>query len=289
MELFKSEFSNATSIDKIVLKCDNDYIKYLNLIDFLHKSLNENAIILRALYDNKKDIVLKISNIKSIINEYDISKILKNMQNFISYYYWFTCNDNIVNIINNERMIKKYKLCNYGSDPIGILVMNYYKIGSIGEYEWTEYNFHILKNVLMQTSFAIIYAYDKYNFIHGDLHVNNILLKPKAECELTYEYINKTQNKSGSKQIIIYTYIALIMDFEKSKINATNEIQYMVMDLQKLLSSACNTEKSKISLSYDLLKLRKIKKKSNTIISISEYYDIIEDIIMNMEIDFAKN
>jgi hypothetical protein len=59
---------------------------------------------------------------------------------------------------------------------IVILTMNYYKLGSIGSFNWSTDNLIILINVLKQTVFAVLYAYKILGFIHGDLHADNVLL-----------------------------------------------------------------------------------------------------------------
>lgn len=51
-------------------------------------------------------------------------------------------NDNISNILNYEKNISNYKLCHYGNNLIGILVMEYYKLNSIYDYKWSKNNFN---------------------------------------------------------------------------------------------------------------------------------------------------
>jgi RIO-like serine/threonine protein kinase len=57
--------------------------------------------------------------------------------------------------------------------------MNYYKYGSICDYKWNVNNFDILQNVVRQAVYASLYAFTEINFIHGDFHPFNVLLKPK--------------------------------------------------------------------------------------------------------------
>jgi hypothetical protein len=92
-----------------------------------------------------------------------------------------------MNIINNKQDISNYKICNYGDEKIGILVMKYYKLGCVNDYEWNENNFNILKNIIKQVVFAVIQAYKIKGFIHGDLHCGNVLLKSKRNCIILYE------------------------------------------------------------------------------------------------------
>jgi hypothetical protein len=72
MKLYKSENSlKGSGINKFSLKCEEDKLKYLNLINILYKSVDENAIIIKGLYDNKKDIVLHLWKFKMPIIFYN--------------------------------------------------------------------------------------------------------------------------------------------------------------------------------------------------------------------------
>ena len=180
MELFKTEYSDNKGdgkLDKVLLKCE-DY-NYYKLTDFLYTSQNEQALILKALYECDINVVLKFGILESIEKEYYISQELLDIPNFIRYFCLIKCNDNIKNIVNNKNTISNYKMCYYGDNQIGILVMKEYNLGSIDNYIWNENNFELLKNVIKQVIFTIIYAYNKKGFIHGDLHTGNILVKPK--------------------------------------------------------------------------------------------------------------
>ena len=136
MKLYKSENAlKGKGINKFSLKCEEDKNKYLNLINILYKSIDENAVIIKSLYDNKKDIVLKIGIQDAINKEFATGEKLKNSPNFIRYYCKFICQDDIKEIINNENMINAYTLCKNDKNIIGILAMNYYKNGSVGNYK----------------------------------------------------------------------------------------------------------------------------------------------------------
>jgi hypothetical protein len=272
MELLKSETSqHGNQINKFNLKYDVDKDKWLNLIELLYKSMDNNAVIIKGLYDKKKDIVLKVGYQSAINKEYDIAEILKELPSFITYYCKFMCNDDIMNIINNRHMLINYKMCNDGYKPIGILIMNYYNLGSIGYYKWNMENFLILKNVLKQTVFAILYAYEKKGFIHGDLHIGNVLLKLKVKNEIYYD----------KKKLLVNTFEVRIMDFEKSKINIKNDFMTVIKNIQKLLDSLCIYGNLAINIGYDQLKLRALLKDEFKEI----HYKILNEIIDGIVVD----
>ena len=273
MELLKTEYSDSKGngkLDKVLLKCteSNFYI----LKDFLYISQNEQALVLEALYESNINVVLKFGVLESIDKEYKISKELMSLPNFIRYFCIFKCNDNIKNIINNKDTISNYKMCHYGDNEIGILVMRHYYLGCVDNYDWNKNNFDLLKNIIKQVVFAIIYAYETKGFIHGNLHSGNILLKPKRNSEITY---NKKILTTKELEVVI-------MDFEKSKLNQQNKIDVLVRNIDKLFSSIINSNNMKLFINYDRNKLIKLK---SLFLNNVNYYNEIENIIDNMYID----
>jgi len=276
MELYKTEFTSSRGkgkLDKVLINCKD--ISYYKLKEFLYTSKNEQSVVINALYDNNVDIVLKFGILNYIEKEYNISKELYELPNFIRYFCIIECNDQIKNIINHKETISNYKMCHYGSNSVGILVMKHYKLGCIYNYDWNESNVNILKNVLHQVSFAIIYAYETKGFIHGDLHCGNILLKPKKDSVVKY----------GDKQLEINTLQVIIMDYEKSKINEKDKIHYVINDIKKLFSSIdiMSNIKIKINIDYDYNKLIRLK---SVFIENINYYNEIDEIINSMIISF---
>ena len=275
MELLKTEHSQNKGIgklDKVLLKCEES--NYYKLTEILYTSHNEQALILRALYECDINVVLKFGILESIEKEYKISQELYELPNFIKYFCLIKCNENIKNIINNKNTISNYKMCHYGDNEVGILVMKEYNLGSIENYNWNENNFNILKNVIKQVIFSILLAYEKKGFIHGDLHCGNVLLKPKRNCEIIYK----------NKILVLNELEVVIMDFEKSKIYSKNNINELFHNIDKFISSifiTCN--KNNIFIYIDRYKLIKIK---SSFESIDDYYNEIENIIDNMNVEF---
>jgi len=272
MELLKTEYSEDKGngkLDKVLLKCEES--NYYKLKEFLYTSQNEQALVLKALYECEINVVLKFGILESIEKEYKMSEELLELPNFIRYFCLIKCNDSIKNIINNNETISNYKMCHYGENQIGILVMKEYNLGSIENYDWNENNFDILKNVIKQVIFAIINAYERKGFINGDLHSGNVLLKPKRNLEINY----------NNKILLLNKLEAIIMDYEKSKLNQINKSIDLFRNIDKFISSIINGNKMKINIDYDRNKLMSLKSKFN---NIKNNYDEIEKIIENMNI-----
>jgi hypothetical protein len=273
MELLKTEYSqnkNTGKLDKILLKCDES--NYYELTKFLYISYNEQALIVKALYDYNINIVLKFGIYESINKEYIIGEKLVELPNFIKYFCMFTCNDNIKNIINNKNTISNYKICYYGNNSIGILVMKEYKLCCIENYKWNKFNFEELKNIIKQVIFAIINAYEKKGFLHGDLHSGNILLKPKRKEKIIY----------NKKELLVNNLEAVIMDFEKSKLNQKNKQIDLIKNILKFITSIKNVCLiNNIILTIDENKI--INLKSIFVDDNNNLYDEFENIINNIQ------
>ena len=212
-------------------------------------------------------MVLKFGILESIDKEYNISKELFILPNFIRYFCIIKCNDDIKNIINNKNTISNYKICHYKNNQIGILIMKHYYLGCVDDYDWNKTNFDLLKNIIKQVVFAIIYAYETKGFIHGNLHSGNILLKYKRKNEIIY----------NKKTLILNELEAVIMDFEKSKLNQNNKINDLVRNIDKLFTSIINSNNMKLNINYDRNKLIILKTSYVEIL-----YDEINDIIDNV-------
>lgn len=270
MELHKTEYSESKGIgklDKVLLNCIDH--NYYNLIEYLYKSQNEQSVIIKALYDNKLKIVLKFGYKKNSDNEYNIGKELLDLPNFIRFFCLIECNDDIKNIINQEGNIMNYKMCHYGEEKIAIIVMKYYKLGSLDNYNWNKENFIILKNIIKQVLFAIIYAYQSKGFIHNDLHTGNILLKNnKKKDDILY----------GDKILKIYELEAVIMDFERAKINDFDNKILLLKSIDKFIMSINGLRlKNDIFINININKIKKIFKNNEN------YYDGIDKIIDNIQ------
>lgn len=150
--------------------------------------------------------------------------------------------------------------------------MKHYYLGCVDNYDWNDNNFYLLKNIIKQVVFAIIYAYETKGFIHGDLHSGNILLKQKRNNEITY----------NKKILILYELEAVIMDFEKSKLNQNNKIDYLVRNIDKLFTSIINSNNMKHNINYDRNRLIILKTSLTTENLYNEINDIIDDMTFEL-------
>jgi serine/threonine protein kinase len=193
----------------------------------LIRNTNHVAILKAVFTDNtpkkNKHIVVKIvrSN-KGAAREFDIGQQLydNKLIGFIKYTCLFSCYDN-TNEDNTEITAKgpatklDSKICQAEHNEKNlkqVIVMPYIQKGSIEDFAWNAGNVNILKNILVQAVLSLSVAYDAIGFLHGDLHLGNILFKETKLTPVTYFSSNL-----GEITIETERHKVVIMDFEKSE------------------------------------------------------------------------
>lgn len=193
----------------------------------LIRNTNHVAILKAVFTDNtpkkNKHIVVKIvRSKKSAEREFDIGQTLydNKLIGFIKYTCLFSCYDNTnednSEITANEPAIKlDSKICQAQHNETNlkkVIIMPYIQKGSIEDFAWNAGNVQILKNILIQAVLALSVAYDVIGFLHGDLHLGNILFKETKMGTLTYFSSNL-----GEISIETEGHKVVVMDFEKSE------------------------------------------------------------------------
>ena len=191
---------------------------------------NQNVALIKAVAtDNtikkkNKQIVIKISSHNGMsLKEYLIGELLynHNLSGFIRYICIFQCYDDTAKKapkITQTYTSKPYDIPICTTEPSNqnlkdVLVMPYITEGSLENYPWTNSNIRIYKNLIIHIFLSLATAYYHIKFIHGDLHLGNILIKKTKKNDISYQLDTKEDT------IIVPTmgYKIVIMDFEKSK------------------------------------------------------------------------
>ena len=111
--------------------------------------------------------------------------------------------------------------------------MPYISEGSLRTFHWTPEKFPILESAILQAIMSSMVAYMKCGFIHGDFHLDNILLKKTKKREIVYSL-------DTLESIVIPTngYKIVILDFDSSWIVEEREIgiQMYWLNLQNMIS-----------------------------------------------------
>lgn len=267
-------FSNATDSRKFKLDCKAPTEDWLELKRLIRGKFIDEMIILEGVLKEDTEVVIKIGRVDMLLKEYTIGKQLKDFPNFIRYYCNFSCLDTKENL---EGLVKGHlrRVCTEdGKMNIGVLVMPYYSLGDIESYAWREEELEVLKNILKQICFSLMYAYEKTGFLHNDEHLGNVLLRKTSKSLLTY----------GDIELQLNGMYAVIMDFEKSTIGVSGDVY---TSIRKLIHLVCVSSRSDLVLEYSDSRLTRLQ--SGSVIIKKEDYSIVNDIIDNIKIRYVKS
>jgi hypothetical protein len=221
---------------KIKIDCKNRIVSNPETKDWLEllskfKHDASNIKVYKALLDKNKNIVAKIGKYK-LDYEYEVAKNLEilKMPTFIKFHCLFSCLDNFSELKNNTKTV-----CKKEGEPVSIILMPYIEEERIELWKWERNNFELMKNVMKHVFLSLFYAKQKIGFIHGDLHLGNVLLKKSNRKEITY-------GDYGSLQVL--GLMPVIMDFDKSNfLEKFDTVLYE--DLKRfmlLMSDSCNVK-----------------------------------------------
>jgi serine/threonine protein kinase len=188
----------------------------------VNRGENKNKLV-EANIIKKTKVVVKISKKENLLEkDYNTSLKLQTLKipNFAKYIGFFSCKDDFDNYELNKEL-PKYFCKNNGSINY-FLFMQYYPIGSILNYIPTTINEII--SIINQVFASLIIAFEKFGFIHGDLHPGNVLLKKT----------NKNIIKYGNKNIETSGLQAIIFDFDRS--NFSGNFSFFLSELSAFIN-----------------------------------------------------
>lgn len=227
--------------NKYYISCNSKITKetpttegWINILKSLKMETEyDKSKVLLGLLEKRSEIVVKIGDNDNIKKEYEFGQELNKLTGFIKYLCYFElllqsfikCNDDYTKITNT--------LCKGPGNKMKIIVMPYYKLGSIATFNWLKVD--EFNSVLKQSLLSLILAFNKLNIIHGDFHPGNIILVKTNVKSIDYNIPN-----IGEIIVPIHGLRIVIMDFENTK-KALFDTQY-------------NKVKSLDSFYYDLTK-----------------------------------
>jgi serine/threonine protein kinase len=231
-------------------------------------------VLLAKLLQLNKAVVVKFGLPNEIQIDYEIGNIVKDIPNMIKYYCKFTCN-----LVSQDYRLKPF-ICNGTGLQLGFIIMPYYAHGDLNSFKWTRASFYVLKNVLKQVVTSLLHAFDKHSFVHGDLHLMNILLRKTKKTSLVY----------GSHSVAIAdSYYAIIMDYGKSQIIPNGTLE-LLRDLQVLFGCLPLLEASDIIINtVDMSRISRLLQQQKASTLDDAVYDEAWRMIDNMTILYAKS
>jgi hypothetical protein len=238
-QLTKKRYRGRGNGDKYYIDCskyNSDSITAESLIQN-KKSIDQEVTILQAVATNNavrqhhRHIVVKIGrnteNTKHsetdkedmAHKEFRVGKSLDKFNGFLKYICLFSCfDDSIDKFSKNDTNRRPFtgKICN-ADEKINenlkyVLVMPFIREGSLANHNWTTENIVILKNLIIHTILSISTAFYHIGFIHGDLHLDNVLLKKTKITNYDYFFTPEVTINEVTRG-----YKPVIMDFEKAQ------------------------------------------------------------------------
>jgi hypothetical protein len=214
--------------------------KWLKPLKPLFFESSDADIMLAKLVD-KEEVLVRIT--KNNNNKLEIiNNNLSKLENFPFIYCIIKCNENI-DILDNKFLLndkpvngfcngnkkdqqitleimkhrKKSKIFSehyfIKEKQIFFLIMKYYKKNYIQKLLDKKIDIDTLKLFLDQSISAQLLALQNFGFVHGDIHINNILIN-KEEYEYKYEFDRKLYYKSITGKINFKIYL---VDFGNSE------------------------------------------------------------------------
>ena len=192
----------------------------------LTNEYDKSRVLLGVLQD--RDVVVKIGDDYNIKNEFEIGRVLriKQVKGFIKFICFFECNDNFTKYHGKQRGMP---LCNGKGSSMKIIVMPNYPMKSMGSYDWVSWQLNTFKSCCKQVMFISFVNFHLHGFIHGDLHLNNVLLKKK---KANMEYVVENERFVVKR----YGVGVVLMDFENARFGnpkSANDVQDFYYDIHK--------------------------------------------------------
>ena len=207
--------------DKALFKLNTNTREWLII-----KNIILDKKVIEGLMNNNYKVVIKTSLNDLIEKEYNMSNLIKNCKGFVKYICKFSCNDNLNKYIKENTEIIGDSFCQETGIKTDYIIMPYYPLGNLTDYTWNKDNFNEFKRCLKEVVKNLLCAAKNYNFIHNDLHSDNIMLSRSF--------------KNGR----LKTHI---IDFETSLIyNGSHIEKVIVIDIRRLVSKLLFIDTSKI-------------------------------------------
>jgi serine/threonine protein kinase len=279
MEIEKSSTTILrASAFKFRLPCQSivDKNKHPNTDKFLEirERLSAYHPVLKGLLSKQnKQVVIKYGIESNIQKDYDASEKLASYRipNMIKYYCIFECKERF------ETIGRKKYVCDLDGDTmVKYIVMPYYSEGDLYTYPWNRATLPILKNILTQACFAVLYAFEQCRFNHNDLHLSNILIRKTKKKELQY----------GDVTLPLYGYYAIVMDFEKSAFNKA-DYRDVIRTIHGILTRVTQLERSDMMLSVKIDPLNTWMSENVPITNTT--YTVVKSIIDQIGIVYEKS
>jgi hypothetical protein len=170
---------------------------------------SENIVLLGKLIKKEKVIIKITTKIEKKLVIFD--KILKYEPNFIYTYCAFNCDEDRNAIVTEYKNTESF--CNNNPthyQQITLEIIKRYNSGSLENFI-NSLDMNEFTNILKQLILSQINVFEKYGFLHNDLHLGNILTEITNDNNYELKYIIK-----GKEIIHLTRFQIVISDFDRS-------------------------------------------------------------------------
>ena len=233
-----SENTN-TSGSKFVLSCKEisenssttkDWLENISALSIIpeHKSTGmSHKKILEAILEKKSKVVVKVADTQEDIEvEWRVYECLhkSKIPGILRYICFFRCDDNLLKYSEKQPM-----MCNGVGNNLQVLVMEYINNKSFKNFDWSSVSENTFRSCVKQCILTLFDGFQKCGFVHGDFHLDNILLHRTSRASIAYEH----------NIIPVYGLQIKIMDFEISKLGNNNPCE-LFKDLRTFFGKLYN-------------------------------------------------
>jgi len=234
--------------DKYFIKCKdtrdiNEWLQDTRVYEYSQERAIITALLNDERFHRSMNVVVKISESATIDKEYDIASKLKDIPGFILFICKTKCYDNLDKYKNPKNQTKKIEICINNSDKDtsiskdvrmqNLLVMPYISGGSFRKYNWETHDKQFISCIL-QLILSLAEAFYTFGFIHSDIHLDNILLRPTKKQSVIYSIFNEQVQIDGLQ--------ICIMDFDRSFIGVNKKsTSEFYKDIQKIFNELLYT------------------------------------------------
>jgi len=202
----------SNKINKAYVVPTNEWLKPLKPL-FLDSS---DADIMLAKLVDKEEVLVRIT--KNNNNKLQIiNNNLSKLDNFPFVYCIIKCNENIDILDNsyllNDKPVNGFCNGNKKDQQITLEIMKYYKKNYMQKLLDKKIDIDTVKLFLDQAISGQLLAFQKYGFVHGDIHINNIIIS-KEDYEYKYEFDKKLYYEPITGKINFKLYL---IDFGNSE------------------------------------------------------------------------
>ena len=186
------------------------------------KSLGMNRKkLLEGIFKRRK-VVVKVAEVpEDLKREWTTYAMLRDSlastANILEYICYFTCEDSVADVVKHkvvgESDAAGGHLCDGDGSKMQVLVMEHVDGKSMKNFDWMSESTDAMIACMRQVIFTVLDAHLKCGFVHGDLHLDNVLVERTSLGKMQY----------GNTSVDTHGLFIKLMDFELSSFDDTSD------------------------------------------------------------------